>query len=177
MIVGIPGTGLGGLFYILLVVFMPFRELFLTFRRRSNLARWRGVVLHILVAASILGVLWGEAWLLDRVMASAPSYGDHRAGPPRELFLRTGQVAALASFVVLAALLAGVTALSLAPVARDARRTERPARAPAPSPASRAIQTAWRAAGNLRTWAHASGRDRRRGLGHRDGDPSRPEGA
>jgi hypothetical protein len=115
MTVGIPGTGLGGLFYILLVVLMPFREVVLTIRRRSSLARWRRVAFHLMVLVSIFGVLWVEGWLLDRALALFTTAKG--TAPVRDFFLQTGQVAAIASFVVLAVLLAGVTALSFTPLA------------------------------------------------------------
>ena len=38
---GLPGTGLGGLFYLLLAFWMPFAELPRTLRGRSSRARWR----------------------------------------------------------------------------------------------------------------------------------------
>lgn len=109
MTIGIPGTGLGALFYVVLVLVMPFREVLLTLRWRSSGARWREVGFQLLVAASIVGVLASEAWLLERVFAAAPPGRD---APERDLFLRTGQAAAIACFLALAVLLAGVTALS-----------------------------------------------------------------
>ncbi len=116
MTVGIPGTGLGGLFYFLLVALMPFRELVLTLRRRSSLARWRRVAYHLLILGGMLGVLWGEAWLLDRVLVVFRSdIGQHAA---REMFLKTGQVAAITSVAVLAAVLGGAAALRFTPLAR-----------------------------------------------------------
>ncbi len=117
MTVGIPGTGLGGLFYFLLVALMPFRELVLTLRSRSSLARWSRVGFHLLVLAAMLGVLWGEAWLLDRALSAVRErFGPGGHEPARDMFLRAGQVAALTSVGVLAALLAGVAALRFTPL-------------------------------------------------------------
>ncbi|HEX5135949.1 MAG TPA: hypothetical protein VFY93_03175 [Planctomycetota bacterium] len=126
MTVGIPGTGLGGLFYFLLVALMPFRELFLTLHGRSSLARWRSVAFHLLILGSMLGVLWGEAWLLERALEMFGRPDVHGgAHAVRELFLRTGQFAAITSFAVLAALLAGVAALRFTPLAGAPRRQPR----------------------------------------------------
>lgn len=116
MTVGIPGTGLGGLFYFLLVALMPFRELLLTLRRRSSLARWRRVGFHLLVLAGMLGVLWGEAWLLEHVLDLVRLHG--ATHPVRQMFLKAGQLAAITSVVILAALLSGVAALRFTPLAR-----------------------------------------------------------
>ncbi|MCK6459017.1 MAG: hypothetical protein L6Q95_03895 [Planctomycetes bacterium] len=121
MTVGIPGTGLGGLFYFLLVAWMPFREAYLTARRRSSLARWRSVGFHLLILGGMLGVLWGEAWLLERALEILRLEGDGGIHPARQMFLKAGQFAALASIAVLAALLATVAALRLTPLARTTR--------------------------------------------------------
>jgi hypothetical protein len=122
MTVGIPGTGLGGLFYFMLVVVMPFRELVLTVQGRSSLARWRSVGFHLSVLGGMLVVLWGEGWLLNRALdigtvgSAAAGAGKH--DPARALVLQTGQVAAWTSVIVLATLLGGVALLRLAPFAR-----------------------------------------------------------
>lgn len=122
MTVGIPGTGLGGLFYFLLVALMPFRELYLTLRRRSSLARWRRVGFQILIVGSMLGVLWGEAWLLERALDLLRLEGGGAAHPVRAMFVKVGQFAAITSVAVLAALLAGVAALRFTPLARPGPR-------------------------------------------------------
>jgi hypothetical protein len=128
MTVGIPGTGLGGLFYFLLVALMPFYEFLLTLRGRSSLARWRRVACHLGILGAMFGVLWAEAWLLDRVL------GLFRVEAPagsRDMFLKTGQVAAITSVGVLATLLAGVALLRLTPLARAPRGLPAPGRSPA----------------------------------------------
>jgi hypothetical protein len=65
MTAGLPGTGLGGLFYVLLVVLMPARELYLTVRGQSSASRWRNVVVHVALTAGILGALAGFAWSMS----------------------------------------------------------------------------------------------------------------
>ena len=118
MTVGIPGTGLGGLFYFLLVAVMPFREIVLTVQRRSSFARWRSVAFHLLILGAMLGVLWGEAWLLDRALALFGVTGPKGHGVASEMFIKTGQVAAIASFIVLAMVLGGAAALQFTPLAQ-----------------------------------------------------------
>ena len=66
MTAGIPGTGIGGLYYVLLALWMPFREIGLTLRGRGDRARWRRIARQSFMACGILAVLWGEAWLLKR---------------------------------------------------------------------------------------------------------------
>jgi hypothetical protein len=130
MTVGIPGTGLGGLFYFALVVMMPFRELVLTVRRRSSIARWRCVAFHLSILGGMLAVLWAEGWLLNRVLdlRAAVAAGGKGGGyePARALFLQTGQIAAVTSIVVLATLLGGVALLRLTPLGRLPRAANGP---------------------------------------------------
>lgn len=51
---GLPGTGLGGLLYILLALLMPFHELYLTMRGRSSRERWKVVAKQFAIACGIL---------------------------------------------------------------------------------------------------------------------------
>ena len=61
---GLPGTGLGGLLYLLLVALMPFRELWMVLTGRSTLARWKTVGLMVAMAGAIGLCLVGEWWML-----------------------------------------------------------------------------------------------------------------
>lgn len=129
MTVGIPGTGIGGLFYLTLALAMPVRELWLTVRGRSSLARWRIVAYQWGIAAGILGALWGQAWLLGLAARAL-----ERSAPTGVLALAARQVAsdsasifghtAAAGFIVLALILATVHAARLA-VRWDDRRKMR----------------------------------------------------
>ena len=51
---GLPGTGLGGLFYLVLAIWMPVAELYQTFRGRSSRARWRRVGQQFALACGII---------------------------------------------------------------------------------------------------------------------------
>ncbi|MFY9269611.1 MAG: hypothetical protein WAO55_07675 [Candidatus Manganitrophaceae bacterium] len=66
MIVGLPGTGIGGLFYIVNGLLMPLFELIQLLRGRSSAERWRCVAAQSAMAAAILAVLWATAWVLSR---------------------------------------------------------------------------------------------------------------
>jgi hypothetical protein len=58
MTAGLPGMGIGAFFYFLLVAFMPVRELYLTARGESSLARWKTVGFYwsmsIAIVASVI---------------------------------------------------------------------------------------------------------------------------
>ena len=67
MNVGLPGTGIGGLFYLLTALMMPLVELARTFAGRSSLKRWQiamrqsllacGVIAGLSLTSQLLGVL------------------------------------------------------------------------------------------------------------------------
>jgi|ERR1035437_3350920 hypothetical protein len=63
MTVGLPGTGLGGFYYILLVAVMPAREAYLTARGRSSVARWKTVGYHLAMVGGILAALAAFVWV------------------------------------------------------------------------------------------------------------------
>jgi hypothetical protein len=64
MNIGLPGTGLGGLFYLITALMMPLFELRLTLAGRRSLRRWRIVGLQWGIAAAILVSTWGTFELL-----------------------------------------------------------------------------------------------------------------
>ena len=71
MTAGLPGTGIGGLFYLISALFMPFRELVLTARGRSRLERWRSVASQTIIALGIILGIWLMGWALGYVIAIA----------------------------------------------------------------------------------------------------------
>jgi hypothetical protein len=58
MIAGLPGTGIGGLFYLLSTVLMPFREIYLTCRGRSSVKQWKQVGLQMSLALGVVVSFW-----------------------------------------------------------------------------------------------------------------------
>lgn len=68
MNVGLPGTGIGGLFYIIMALIMPFREVVLTIQGRSNWTRWRKVSVMQCIAFGIIGSLWATFWLVTNLI-------------------------------------------------------------------------------------------------------------
>ncbi len=71
MTVGLPGTGIGGLFYLATALLMPVHELGVTLRGHSSCKRWRGVLLQVGLAGGIIGGLWATAWSLTRCFPEA----------------------------------------------------------------------------------------------------------
>jgi hypothetical protein len=69
MVVGLPGTGIGGLFYILLAFTMPLREAAsLVSGKRQSAKRWTDVALQTVHATGIVAGLWGMGWLLGQTL-------------------------------------------------------------------------------------------------------------
>lgn len=121
MTAGLPGTGIGGLFYLVLVALMPFREAWLTLRGRSSPARWRFVARSVALASGIVIALFGMSWLVRRGFALLVAAGAVGPGSLRTALDVSGvwsRVAALTAFGLLAAVL-GAAALA----ARLARGT------------------------------------------------------
>jgi len=69
---GLPGTGLGGLFYILLAFWMPVAELHRTLQGRSSRARWRQVGAQFAIACGIVAATVGTTAIYVHV-ADVPS--------------------------------------------------------------------------------------------------------
>lgn len=55
---GLPGTGIGGVFYLLSAMLMPIIEIFMTIRGKSSLARWLLVLRQLVMGAIILAGMW-----------------------------------------------------------------------------------------------------------------------
>ena len=68
MMAGLPGTGLGGMFYVGLTLAMPFRELYRAVRGKSNAKRWSFIGVQLGFVAAIVAGMWGEAWALGRLI-------------------------------------------------------------------------------------------------------------
>ncbi len=64
MVAGLPGTGIGGIFYILLAFTMPFVELYHLARGKSSAKRWRMILMQVCNAAGIMGGVYLTGWLL-----------------------------------------------------------------------------------------------------------------
>lgn len=58
---GLPGTGLGGLFYVLLALVMPVAELYRTARGRGSRERWHQAATQFALACGIVASVAGTA--------------------------------------------------------------------------------------------------------------------
>jgi hypothetical protein len=93
---GLPGTGLGGLFYVLLAFWMPLAELPRTLRGDSSLVRWRQIGTQVALACGIVASVAGTAVGYVALAGSASPFGVH------------GPALVLAPVVLAAVLLSGL---------------------------------------------------------------------
>src|SRR5215207_7225971 len=65
MTAGLPGSGIGGLFYLLSALFMPLRELWRALRSRSRPERPVLALQQAGLALGIIAALWWTGWAID----------------------------------------------------------------------------------------------------------------
>jgi hypothetical protein len=69
---GLPGTGLGGIFYIFLVLWMIIRKLL----KPSRYVRWKQVTPLAGMAVAIILVLWAETWGIAKLVGRLPTFAE-----------------------------------------------------------------------------------------------------
>ena len=125
MTVGLPGVGLGGIFYLLGALLMPFRELIRVARGHPAEGRVALVMRQAAIAAAILAALWATGWLLGLLITALPDAatsavrGTGRHAPAHSM-LRTS--ALLLSLGTLAVVLTSVQAARVVVHATARRR-------------------------------------------------------
>lgn len=113
MAAGLPGTGIGGMFFVLSAYFMLVVEIHRTLRGRSSLARWRIVLRNVAIASAMVAAVTAAIWLAHRALYPAPpasAGGKGASGTARDL-LPFSPV--LVTTAVLAAVLAAAYVLRL----------------------------------------------------------------
>ena len=73
MSVGLPGTGVGGLFYLLSALLMPFREVYRAAAGKSNPQSRSVVFRQSLIALGVLGGIWLTGWLIGLLLTHVPA--------------------------------------------------------------------------------------------------------
>jgi hypothetical protein len=79
MTVGIPGTGIGGLFYLASALLLPVRGMVRRLRRRP--VAWLRTLAPAAIALGVLGGLWLSGALLAVLLSHTLGPGLHGAGP------------------------------------------------------------------------------------------------
>ncbi len=109
MFAGLPGIGVGTLFYVLMAVWMPFREMPRVFAGKSSLAQWQLIARQLFYAAGIVAtVMFAERllmWILGQSKVAPFSPAAYLHG---ELGARAGDSLLAAPIAASLLLLAGV---------------------------------------------------------------------
>ena len=74
MTAGLPGTGIGGVFYLLSALLMPVFELVNTLRGQSSWARWAVVFRQLMMAFGIIAGMWMLGILLGLLLEARPEF-------------------------------------------------------------------------------------------------------
>ncbi|HSL69501.1 MAG TPA: hypothetical protein VK864_04625, partial [Longimicrobiales bacterium] len=98
MTAGLPGSGIGGLFYLIGAVAMPFREL----ARRLGGRPRRGALVasQAALALSIIVALWATGWVLDWLIYGAAAGSGKRATSLANAYARIPHVFRMTSLLV-----------------------------------------------------------------------------
>jgi len=109
MFAGLPGIGVGTLFYVLMAVWMPLREMPRVFAGKSSLAQWQLIARQLCYAAGIVAtVMFCERLLLRMLGQSKVSPFSPAAFLHGELGAHAGDSLLAAPIVASLILLAGV---------------------------------------------------------------------
>ena len=97
MTAGLPGTGIGGVFYLLSALLMPFVELVKTLRGQSSWPRWVLVIRQLAMASGIIAGMWMLGIVLGLLLEAQPDVEIARI-VNTEIAVRLEQVAKLNVF-------------------------------------------------------------------------------
>lgn len=71
---GLPGTGIGGVFYLLSALLMPLFEVVNTLRGQSSWSRWALLLKQLVMAAGIIAGMWGLGMFLGLLLETRPDH-------------------------------------------------------------------------------------------------------
>ncbi len=133
MTAGLPGTGVGGLFYMLCGIVMPFREAYRAVRGKSDARSRRLVAYQTLMALGVVAGIWATGWLLGLMINWAPTAAAAAHGAGHVATHASNVVRLMAFFVAFATLAFVLAAVQVARVVNACRvrvRREPAARGP-----------------------------------------------
>lgn len=118
MTAGLPGVGIGGIFYLASALLMPVRALAATAAGRREEARWGLALRQAGLALAIIGALWATGWAIGWVIAAvspATTLTTAPAGGAPEVRNAVRMTALLGSFGTLAVVLLAVQGMRFLP--------------------------------------------------------------
>lgn len=75
MFAGLPGTGVGGMLYVVLTLWMPIHELILMARGRSTPGRWRFIFRHWCLFLGVVAMIVGQTALMLWIIPAREHHG------------------------------------------------------------------------------------------------------
>lgn len=75
MTAGVPGSGIGGFFYLLSALLMPVNETVCICRNKSSRKSRKVVVRQVLNALGVLAGVWLTGWFISRAIFVVSSHG------------------------------------------------------------------------------------------------------
>jgi hypothetical protein len=108
MFAGLPGIGVGTLFYVLMAFWMPIREIERVVRGQSSLARWKSIARQMFYASAIVATVMFAERVLLWLVAESPQPFSPAALVHHELGSRAGESILAAPIVASLLLLGGV---------------------------------------------------------------------
>lgn len=111
MAAGLPGAGIGGLFYLASTIVLPLRSIWRRLAGLPDTTSTRELLLQLGIAGGIVGGIWGAGWLLALVIPAGTVAGVATGSAAAALGARHSVVRAAAiaaGFVTLFAVLAAV---------------------------------------------------------------------
>ena len=97
MIAGLPGTGIGGLLYLIIAIIMPFKELYRKLRNKSSHIHGRAIRKHMLLTVGVIASMWVMGWLISVVIQMSGLVATSGAKSSAVL---SGNILALTPFVI-----------------------------------------------------------------------------
>ena len=70
---GLPGTGIGGFFYLMMAFLMPFMELWQTIQGKSSWKRWKLVIRQVIIASGVIGGVEAAGWGAKEIFHIQPA--------------------------------------------------------------------------------------------------------
>ena len=113
MFAGLPGLGVGTLFYVLIAVWMPFRELPRLIRGTSSVAQWKMIARQLFYATGIVVTVMMAERVLLWVMGVSPQPFSPAAMLHSGLGARSGAESILAAPIAASLLLLGGVVLAV----------------------------------------------------------------
>jgi fucose permease len=121
MTAGLPGTGVGGLFYMVSGLLMPFRETYRALRGKSDRRSRRLVAYQTVMALGVVAGIWVTGWLLGLIISWAPAVAAAVHGTSHVATHASNVVRAMAFFIGFATLALVLVAVQVARVVNACR--------------------------------------------------------